>query len=546
MRTRSEATGGFHNLICRRVVGACLTVLAMAVCQFSVSATNASPAPRTAGAVFPDSAAGKYVSCVDMRTGGPFPFQAQRILLSGTRSDAWEPDMSRLCLGSMEGVPYQRVADGSGGEFIGWVDARLELTDIYLQHFGAVGNPAAGWPAEGLPVCTAPNSQSHLAMCADGLGGVVLAWQDFRDGASDIYASRITADGHLGAGWQPNGDPVCSAVGDQAGPTLARSPDGFFLAWEDRRSGQSGIYVTHLGGDGSVSAGWQPQGDSLPVAIPALNPLAVSDSSGHCCLIWRHREESGDALLIAALDEGRSVAEPSILASGARSISTPLAIRLGAHEMFVGWTQWDADNATARVQRIDTESGLRLAWPAGGAILHAGNLGVHPAVLAADGEDGVVGAWEDSDADADGDIYAQRLLADGSPDTLWPRRGLAVCRAAGNQYGPKLVADGPDGVIVTWGDAAVGGNAGYLASRSDPEGLRAAVISSSVGPGHVRIAWQAPRSLAGPFDAERRIEGAEWQQLGQLVVNRNRQVVLDDRTATEGLRAAYRLILDTW
>ena len=29
-------------------------------------------------------------------------------------------------------------------------------------------------------------------------------------------------------------------------------------------------------------------------------------------------------------------------------------------------------------------------------------------------------------------------------------------------------------------------------------------------------------------------------------VERNRQVVLDDRTATEGLRAAYRLILDTW
>ena len=525
-----------------RLAGVCLAVLALGAGPISIPSASAGQAARASVAVSPDSAAGKFVSCIDMRTAGPFPFQAERILLSGARNDAWVPDMSRLCLGSMEGVAYERVADGNGGEFVGWVDTQLELTDIYLQHFTAAGSLADGWPVGGIPVCTAANSQCHLAMCPDGSGGVMLAWQDFRDGTGDIYASRVTADGQLGAGWQPNGNPICTAIGEQGSPTLARSPDGFFVAWEDRRSGRSGIYLLHMGVDGAASSGWQAQGESLTVATPALNPLAVSDSSGHCCLIWRHRSDSGDALLISVLDEGASHAAPSILVSSAQSISTPLAVNLGSHELFIGWTQWEADSAKARVQRIDLASGLQLAWPPGGAMLHAGNLGVHPAALAADGAGGVVGAWEDFDEDADGDIYGQRLLADGSPDTLWPGRGLAICRAEGNQYGPRLVSDGPDGVIATWGDAAVGGNAGYLASRADPEGLRAAVLNSSVNPGHVRIVWQAPRALGGPFDAERRIAGDEWLPLVQLAVDRNRQVVLDDRTPTEGVRYAYRLV----
>lgn len=522
-------------------------------CVFSCCAISLAPPqvakaePPSAPSVtsLPDSSAGVPIGCVDMRTGNPFMFQAQRLLLSGSRDASWMPDSSRLCLGSMEGVEYTRIADGSGGAFIGWVDGRFELTDIYLQHFTAAGMPAEGWPSGGLPVCIAPNSQHHLSICADGSGGVLLVWEDFRGGSSDIYAIRVTAEGHVADGWQPNGTPITTASGEQGRPTLARSPDGVFIAWEDRRAHRSTIFITRRGVDGSTSTGWQAQGETLGVATPAIDPLLVADSLGHCGILWRHRSESGDALMAAPLDEASPVlAAAATLASDAEKLSAPFIVRRGARELLVGWTEWRAAGGTARVQVIDLGAGMQLKWPGGGASLHAGNLGVSPAVLALDGVGGVVGAWEDFAEDPEGDIYAQRLMSDGSPDTLWPSNGIAVCAKAGNQYKPWLVADGATGVIATWGDAAGGGNAGYLASRADLEGIQAVLLSAVANPGHVHIVWQAPRSAGAQseFDVQRRLADAEWSPLARVTADRDRRIVVDDRTVAEGARAAYRLL----
>src|SRR5262249_44291236 len=124
----------------------------------------------------------------------------------------------------MNGVPVSRATrdqsnpiitlDGSGGAFIAWSDSRQETPgdrDVVLQHLCASGAVASGWPADGVPVCTASGDQFAQGIALDGAGGALVAWADSRSGPSDAYLQRITAAGVAAPGWPLNGVGVAVA-----------------------------------------------------------------------------------------------------------------------------------------------------------------------------------------------------------------------------------------------------------------------------------------------------------------------------------------------
>jgi hypothetical protein len=60
----------------------------------------------------------------------------------------------------------------------------------------ALSVPAhAEWLADGVPLCTAPNDQTGPTSVADGAGGMIVAWHDYRSGHFDIYAQHVLASG---------------------------------------------------------------------------------------------------------------------------------------------------------------------------------------------------------------------------------------------------------------------------------------------------------------------------------------------------------------
>lgn len=69
--------------------------------------------------------------------------------------------------------------------------------------------------------------------------------------------------------------------------------------------------------------------------------------------------------------------------------------------------------------------------------------------LVLDGQGGVILAWEDERSD-DGDIYAQRLDADGN--AAWTQSGVPVCTKGQPQFAPVVVSDGSGGAVVVWSD----------------------------------------------------------------------------------------------
>jgi hypothetical protein len=140
------------------------------------------------------------------------------------------------------------VVDGTGGAYVAWIDLRDSLatgTDVYAQHVRGDGSLAAGWPSGGLAIAHAPGDQTLPSIVADGAGGLFLAWQDARAGGWDVYAQHVDASGtfRFGAG----GIPLCDAPGDQAYPAVAANGAGeAFVAWVDARAATPNVYVSSL------------------------------------------------------------------------------------------------------------------------------------------------------------------------------------------------------------------------------------------------------------------------------------------------------------
>jgi hypothetical protein len=105
------------------------------------------------------------------------------------------------------------VSDGSGGAVIAWQDQRTGGTDVYAQHLSATGTATwftTPYGSENTPLSTARDEQTELVSTTDGAGGLIVAWQDTRNGAAtDVYAQRIERFGKLGSP-----EPVITSVSD--------------------------------------------------------------------------------------------------------------------------------------------------------------------------------------------------------------------------------------------------------------------------------------------------------------------------------------------
>jgi hypothetical protein len=90
-------------------------------------------------------------------------------------------------------------SDGNGGTFLTWIDNRgsSQVTDIYAQHLDA--SCTEQWAFGGVPVSTAFSSQLRHHSVYDGNGGIIVAWEDYRNVNIDIYAQHLKSDGTCGS-----------------------------------------------------------------------------------------------------------------------------------------------------------------------------------------------------------------------------------------------------------------------------------------------------------------------------------------------------------
>ena len=143
-------------------------------------------------------------------------------------------------------------ADGGGGAFFAWLDARLGWNDqrAYLQHLSAPGNPS--YATDGVPL-SAYVVPEFPAITSDGAGGAFVVWRDFRaDTAGNLYVQRLAPSDPALLG--TNGLPVC--LGPLHETHVQVAPDeagGLFVAWFDDRDGPTGqVRAQHMSAAGAL------------------------------------------------------------------------------------------------------------------------------------------------------------------------------------------------------------------------------------------------------------------------------------------------------
>lgn len=205
--------------------------------------------------------------------------------INGNGVAQWATNGIALCIATnLQGLP-SIATDGAGGAIVSWWDFRSGQADIYAQRVNSAG--AVLWGAVGVPICTAADSQNEARTVADGAGGAIVAWTDFRSGSADMYAQRVSSSG--APQWTSNGVLVCSAASTQAQHlAISDGAGGAIIAWVDSRDyalNRQDIYAQRL--DPSGSSLWAPNG--VPICTASLIQYELSlcsDGDGGAIITW--------------------------------------------------------------------------------------------------------------------------------------------------------------------------------------------------------------------------------------------------------------------
>ncbi len=196
-----------------------------------------------APAIVSDGAGGAIVTWQDYRSGVDSDIYARRVNAAGTPQ--WTANGVALCTATKNQQAPTIASDGAAGAIVTWQDRRDGVYDsnIYAQRVDAAG--IRRWLGNGVALCSAGDSQEFPKIVADGAGGAIVVWEDYRDGlATDIYAQRVNASG--APQWEANGIALCVAAHEQHAPMIA--PDdagGAIVTWEDYRTPDPGIYAQY-------------------------------------------------------------------------------------------------------------------------------------------------------------------------------------------------------------------------------------------------------------------------------------------------------------
>jgi PKD repeat protein len=306
-----------------------------------------------------DGSGGAVIVWIDVRSGNSWDIYAQRI--DGTGKPQWTGNGVAVCTAPASQLYLQITSGGSGDVLITWQDNRSSNNDIYAQRVDSAGKPL--WTADGVAICTAANNQPYPQIIHDGSGGAVITWEDFRNGAPDIYAQRIDSTGKIL--WISDGAAICTAASNQQNPQIiSDGSSGVIMTWQDARGGTANwdIYAQRV--DSTGKSLWTSDGMAVcAVYSHQIGSQIIPDGSGGAVITWlEHRNGSGT-------------------------------------------------NSDIYAQRIDSTG--KLLWPVDGMPVCKEPNRQRYNQMISDGSGGAIIVWQEQIDSANEDIYAQRITKDG-------------------------------------------------------------------------------------------------------------------------------------
>jgi hypothetical protein len=495
--------------------------------------------------VISDGAGGAIVVWQDSRSGS-YCLYAQRLDAAG--NVLWASNGVSVCTAAGQNDP-SLASDGSGGAIIAWSDTRTGNSDIYTQRLSSSGLPL--WTANGIGICTIVGYDYHALAVPDGSGGAIIAWHDSSGtNNQDIRAQRVNGAGAIQ--WQLNGVPIPTATVKKHLRAAADGLGGIVIAWETPGgSGWPDIYAQRLDGSGAciwgagnlairtsdsiqesialISDGvggatfawvdrgfqkiraqrvdasgavqWVVNGVAVSGTGAKLVPYVVPSVAGGTIIIWS-RDGPADPVWgqrLSASGTAQWTYGVCFLRSPDNRLYTN-SISDGAGGAFIAWVD---EYGTNKIYAQHVDDYGHALWQAGGIqVSSVGAIDQSGQTMAPDGAGGMFIAWSTYVTEYGYCIFAQRFDASGVKQ--WTANGVRVFSSVGQIYA-RLVSDGAGGVFVIsnrnvqrLNGAGVAQWAGSrkIASPGSPEGL-AAVLD---GAGGLILAWETLIDWSRRFD----------------------------------------------
>lgn len=350
------------------------------------------------------------------------------------------------------------IAMSSGRVACVWEDYRGQdwycgLRYQILDNLGHAQEEANGAPIapdnEGYSWVTQDNAQ----LCSDGSGGFFVVWQDLRTGTRQIRIGHVNAAGNILT--SPEGIVVffdAATMTDQGRPYCA--PDGVggcFVAWSNYdREYYVDAYVMRVSSEGFSL--W-------PHAVRLTNTHdddiiygLVPTSDGGCIVVWKSGQYLDYNITVAKIRGDATVTCEFDVCDAPNNQDDPAIVTDGQGGAYLGWLD---NRSSVRTQNIYvqhlTAQGVE-SWVHNGvpAAVDTSNT---ECVLALSPDGDLFVAWVifgDNGGQYNQDVYAQKIAPTG--ERLWPDSGLVVCDAPGGQNEVAILPDNGAGLFVAWRD----------------------------------------------------------------------------------------------
>lgn len=499
----------------------------------------AAPGEQSAPAIAADGFGGFIAAWVDRREPGRIAVYVGGIASAGIQRPGWPVDGFPLTSTVGEQRSPQIVSDHAGGALIGWLDVRDASWGAYVQHVLPNGTIDPAWPADGLRI-SPTGVQTFLDIDSDAAGGIVLLWVDDRPGLpTELRVSRLGSDGQFVAPWTSQGTLVLHRYSPNLNITIMQlvgdSEGGAFAAWK--------LYDPPCQGHGCGQGFYGS--NVVHVRNGVVNGSAPSDSD--YLGPWLIPDPGGGALAIRAVG-GTNAFMMRHTPGGPASWATPFGIvEPFSLAGFTGDMHGGAYMLHFRpeerlaLQHLGSAGLLDPVWPEGGVFPEGMTWYANGLVPDAEGSCFILLSMGRS---PDQIFVLHHVRIDGSPGSLSQPGGLPICEAPGDQSAGSLVADGHNGVLVTWTDTRSGGTDLY-AQRVGPEPAVPALLTLNEAEwtgSAVRIRWIDVEAATSRWTVERAIEEGPWEALGAPLLLGVSNLEYEDHGVEPGRVHRYRLV----
>ncbi len=344
----------------------------------------------------------------------------------------------------------QGVADGKGGLIIVWEDYRTGKDwDVYAQRVDDSDNPL--WTPNGQPISIASNNQRRLRMVGYDTH-VIVVWNDRRGrGSWDIYAQAVNFDGQVL--WEKDGIPICVNTSDQSTQAVVSDGEGgIVVVWEDERRSTEfqDLYLQRVNALGEPM--WEQDGIPVfPSESLQSEPVLISDELGGFYVVWWDviGTDQWNIMAYRISNDGKPFWDTPVLITpkdGIQGVHRVVPDSEGG--IIVVWQIYENFiNDQLYGQRISPD-GNKMWQDDGIPICIADGIQKNPAIVD-DGKGGAIVVWRD-ERDIYSDLYAQRIRADGT--LVWQEDGIPICTVGGHQDRPFIVRIANNHFFVAWLD----------------------------------------------------------------------------------------------